>query len=147
MTNLVYWYGAYENVEGAYSFLPTNKLIPFDAGKKRVEKKLESLRKKKRLSKTDELLQKGILEMEEDMKIEPSLRSGNLDRDFLEVYEQAIEEGEVHVPSPLPEAVPSMEEIKKKNKKSAKRKLSDIDTSLTSHDAKVIKVKKEDVDN
>ena len=90
MTNLVYWYGAYDNLEGAFSFLPTSKLIAFDVGKKRVGKKLESLGRKSRLSNSDELLQKGVLEMEEDLKKEPSERFGNLETEFLEEYEHLV---------------------------------------------------------
>jgi hypothetical protein len=124
MTNLVYWYGAYDNPEGAFSFVPTTKLVDFDTGKKRVDKKVETLYKKSRLSSTDELLQKGILEMEEDLKLDPSERSGNIGRDFLEVYEHKIKAGQEYVPEPI---TPLQLPVSAPKKKPAKRKLADAE--------------------
>jgi hypothetical protein len=126
MTNLVYWYGTYDNLESAYSFLPENKLIPFELGKKRVESKLVSLGRKSRLKYNDELLQKGVLEMEEDLKKDPSERSGNIGTDFLEVYEHIIEPGQEYVPDPN-HVVLASTPSKPKKAKGVKRKLSNAD--------------------
>ncbi|KAG7361462.1 hypothetical protein IV203_036563 [Nitzschia inconspicua] len=137
MTNLVYWYGAYDNPEGAFSFVPTTKLVDFETGKKRMDKKLETLYKKSRLSSTDELLQKGILEMDEDIKVEPSMRSGNIGRDFLEVYEHRIPVGQEYIPEPI---TPVSSLALEHKSKPAKRKLTDAGSSIEDDDT-VQKVK------
>jgi hypothetical protein len=125
MTNLVYWYGAYENPDGAYSFVPTSKLVDFDAGKTRVNKKIASLYQKGKLSSTDELLQKGILEMEEDLKLEPQHRTGNIGRDFLEVYEHRIPGDQEYVSQPI---TPVQSPAPVPKKKKMKRKLSNVES-------------------
>jgi hypothetical protein len=38
MTHLTYWYGCYEDLQSAYSFQKTNKLISYDAGSKSIER-------------------------------------------------------------------------------------------------------------
>ncbi|KAL3904698.1 MAG: hypothetical protein SGILL_009965 [Bacillariaceae sp.] len=134
MTHLVYWYGTYDNVDNAYSFLPTNKLIPFEQGKKRVDSKLEALGKKSRLKSTDELLQKGVLEMQEDLEKDPSKRAGNIGLNFLEVYEHIIESGQEYVPDPN-HVVLAATTPEPKKKKTGKRKIKDVEEATESNEA------------
>jgi hypothetical protein len=76
------------------------------------------------MSSSDELLQKGIVEMEDDLKLQPQDRTGNIGQDFLEVYESIIPVDQDSTPDTMtPE--PSPAPIQKKKKEKRKRKLTD----------------------
>jgi hypothetical protein len=93
--------------------MPTGSLIKFEDGKRQLEKKLAIIEKKKKKATTDDLLQKGVPEMEEDQKKDPSQRAGYVGLDFYEEYE---------VDSTAPTEEPQPEQQEKPSKSSAKKK-------------------------
>eukprot|EP00339_Tiarina_fusa_P000689 CAMPEP_0117006428 /NCGR_PEP_ID=MMETSP0472-20121206/6659_1 /TAXON_ID=693140 ORGANISM="Tiarina fusus, Strain LIS" /NCGR_SAMPLE_ID=MMETSP0472 /ASSEMBLY_ACC=CAM_ASM_000603 /LENGTH=939 /DNA_ID=CAMNT_0004707889 /DNA_START=241 /DNA_END=3060 /DNA_ORIENTATION=- len=82
MTNLVYWYGAYNDPPSAYSFLAVKKLIPYDVG---IKKGYDQTPKGKK--KVNDQLIRGLEEMKEDLVKEPEDRSGRMGSEFMEVYQ------------------------------------------------------------
>jgi len=125
MTHLTYWYGCYEDLQSAYSFQKTNKLISYDAGSKSIEKKLIVLRRKlsegKKLAKKDADLLKGMEEMELDLKKNPGERSGYVGFDFPEEYHLLLEE-EVVVEQDEPQKKQKLIKGKPNKKKTKKKK-------------------------
>ena len=92
MTNLIYWYGCSEGLASAYSFEKSSKLMSYEDGLKKTEKKLNAFRKKKDegkpLSKAEANLLDGMEEMENDRKKDPQERSGYIDsNNFMEEYQ------------------------------------------------------------
>lgn len=97
MTRLVFWYGVkFEDRGQAYSFVPETKLINYEEGErkgfcimpKKIQKKIE---KKQKLTKTEEQIQRGLKEIEADMKMDKSDRAAWM-MQFKEDYELAEEE-------------------------------------------------------
>lgn len=90
MTNLVYWYGQYDELSAAYSFLKTKDLESVDLGRQKAEKKQQQIRKKqeqgKKLIKNEKLLLKAMEEMQEDIEKDPLKRNGYRET-FLEDHE------------------------------------------------------------
>jgi hypothetical protein len=125
MTHLTYWYGCYHDLQSAYSFQKTNKLISYEAGYKSIEKKLIVLRRKlsegKKLARKDADLLKGMEEMELDLKKHPGERSGYVGFDFPEEYHLLLEE-EVVVEQDEPQKKQKLIKDKPKKKKTKKKK-------------------------
>mmetsp|Transcript_19636 Transcript_19636/g.48279 ORF Transcript_19636/g.48279 Transcript_19636/m.48279 type:complete len:822 (-) Transcript_19636:25-2490(-) len=125
-SNLVYWYGAYDDPANAYSFVIKTKLIPYATGIKKGHNKLPNpLQKKldagKKLGGQEKMLVQGLEEMEEDKDKEPNERHGRMNQAFLEDWEFAgeeliVQEQEEEKPKPKP---------KPKAKKTKKRKKDD----------------------
>ncbi|CAJ1961073.1 unnamed protein product [Cylindrotheca closterium] len=123
-SNLVYWYGAYDDPANAYSFVIKSKLIPFAIGEKKgLGKVPNAIRKKldegKKIGGADKMLLQGIEEMEEDKAKEPDDRHGRMNQVFLEDWEFVEEEVIVQ------EEEKSKPKAKPKNKKTKKRKNKD----------------------
>ena len=80
MTHLVFWYGCkYEDRNQAYSFVPKTDIISYKEGKKRgyckLPKKIANkIEKKQKLTKHEEQIRRGLLEIELDVKKEKSER-------------------------------------------------------------------------
>ena len=92
MTNLLYWYGAYDDVKNAYSFVASSKLVSYENGlKKGYNKPSKAIQKKidegKKLSPAQEQLLKGLEEMREDKEKDPEDRRGKMQSDFSEAYD------------------------------------------------------------
>ena len=128
MTHLTYWYGCYHDLQSAYSFQKTNKLISYEAGCKSIEKKLIVLRRKlsegKKLARKDADLLKGMEEMETDLKKSPGERSGYVGFDFPEEYHLQLEEEEEVVEQDEPKKKQKLIKDKPKKKKAKKEKKS-----------------------
>jgi hypothetical protein len=148
MTNLVYWYGASEDITNAYSFLPTSKLISLENAKKKgIDQVPKAIQKKidqgKKLSKGDSQLTKGLEEMHLDLKKAPEDRVGYLSP-VLEDYEFPPEEemlpGEPEDLPPKTKRSKKEEQKPKTTKKKKDKKKSEI--SDTEAAAKPIPKKK-----
>ena len=80
MTHLVFWYGCkYEDRNQAYSFVHKTDIISYKEGKKRgyckLPKKIANkIEKKQKLTKHEEQIRRGLLEIELDVKKEKSER-------------------------------------------------------------------------
>ena len=104
MTRLVFWYGVkYEDRGQAYSFLPPNKIVSFEEGEKQglcqMPKKIQAkLDKGAKLTKTEEQMKRGLIELQEDMKRNKSARIKWM-MNFQEDYElaESMEEPEPEV--------------------------------------------------
>lgn len=121
VTNLVYWYGGYNNLDEAYQLLPNSKLIPLDKGRIDAEKRCAKAQQKSKKLTFDHLLINGMREMEGDLAKEKGNRRGFLPTKFLEVYESEIME-----PVGEDESFSNPKKNKKnKNKVNTKRKRSD----------------------
>jgi len=97
MTRLVFWYGVkFEDRGQAYSFVPGNKITPYEKGQglgyckipKKIQKKVE---KKQRLTKTEEQIKRGLKEIEADMLRDTNERAAWM-MQFKEDYELAEQE-------------------------------------------------------
>jgi hypothetical protein len=97
MTRLVFWYGVkYEDRAQAYSFVPEAKIIPYEEGESKgyciMPKKISTkLEKKQKLTKTEEQIKRGLVEIVADMKQDKSERLAWMMK-FKEDYELAEEE-------------------------------------------------------
>jgi hypothetical protein len=106
MTRLVFWYGVkYEDRGQAYSFVQSAKITSFEEGEKaghcNIPKKIQAkLDKKVKLTKTEEQIERGLRELQEDMKKEKSERIQWM-MNFQEDYELA---------ESMPEPEPEVEE-------------------------------------
>lgn len=96
MTRLVLWYGVkFEDRGQAYSFLPETKIVPYEEGQRngyckippKIEQKIE---KKLKLTKTEEQIRRGLIEIEADMARDKSERAAWM-MQFKEDYEYAEE--------------------------------------------------------
>lgn len=97
LTRLVLWYGVkFEDRGQAYSFLPESKIVPYEVGQRggyckippKIEQKIE---KKQKLTKTEEQIRRGLIEIEADMARDKSERAAWM-MHFKEDYEYAEEE-------------------------------------------------------
>eukprot|EP00934_Nitzschia_sp_Nitz4_P005327 Nitzschia sp. Nitz4//scaffold48_size128905//97811//100528//NITZ4_003615-RA/size128905-augustus-gene-0.12-mRNA-1//1//CDS//3329553027//5317//frame0 len=145
-TNLVYWYGASDDLQNAYSYVTSKNLISYEVGVKRgldqvpppIQKKFDA---GKPLPQTQLQLIDGLEEMRLDIPKAPKERSGYLENDFKEEYEAILDESEdeeeVHErigsdigepdfdePEPSTDQVESIAEetLKSEKKKAKKRK-------------------------
>ncbi len=80
MTRLVFWYGVkFEDRGQAYSFLPETKIVHYEEGERlgyckmprKIQQKIE---KNAKLTKTEEQIRRGLIEIEEDMRKDKSER-------------------------------------------------------------------------
>ena len=80
MTRLVFWYGVkFEDRGQAYSFLPESKIVRYEEGErlgycnipKKIQQKVE---KKSKLTKTEDQIRRGLIEIVSDMKRDKSDR-------------------------------------------------------------------------
>ncbi|KAL7505489.1 hypothetical protein ACHAXN_004282 [Cyclotella atomus] len=141
MTRLVFWYGVrYEDRGQAYSFVPSNKLISFEEGEEaghcNIPKKIRAkLDKKLKLTKTEEQIERGLRELQEDMKKSKNDRIQWM-MNFQEDYELAESmepeeepEPEVEEASPLDDASVEVKVKRKpgRPKKSESQKKSEAD--------------------
>jgi hypothetical protein len=83
--SLVYWYGYFDELKEAYSFVYPSKLMTYETGMNRIERKVSFLNKRKKEGKAvvplfDQGLLKGMEEMKEDLKKMPSKRCGYVGR-------------------------------------------------------------------
>ena len=83
--SLVYWYGYFDELKEAYSFVYPSKLMTYETGMNRIKRKMSFLNKRKKEGKTvvplfDQGLLKGMEEMKEDLKKMPSKRCGYVGR-------------------------------------------------------------------
>jgi hypothetical protein len=83
--SLVYWYGYFDELKEAYSFVCPSKLMTYETGMNRIEKKMSILNKRKREGKAivplfDQGLLKGMEEMKEDLQKKASKRCGYVGR-------------------------------------------------------------------
>jgi hypothetical protein len=99
MTRLVLWYGVkFEDRGQAYSFLPESKIVPYEDGQRngyckippKIEQKID---KKQKLTKTEEQIRRGLIEIEADMGRDKSERAAWM-MQFKEDYEYAEEKAE-----------------------------------------------------
>ena len=92
MTNLVYWYGAYNEPNYAYSFVTSKNLFTHEEGIKKgwdqVPKKVRAkLDKNQKLTSTEAQLVLGLEEMKEDILKPKEARFGRMKDDFPEAYD------------------------------------------------------------
>jgi len=110
MTRLVLWYGVkFEDRGQAYSFLPETKIVPYEEGQRngycKISSKIQQkIEKKQKLTKTEEQIRRGLIEIEADMARDKSDRAAWM-MQFKEDYEYAEEEA----------AIKSKKKKKKKN--------------------------------
>ena len=135
MTRLVFWYGVkFEDRGQAYSFVPAAKIMTYEEGEKKgfceVPKKIKKkLNDKKKLTKTEEQISRGLKEITGDMKREKKDRIKWMMK-FQEDWElpDQDEEEEDEVKSPELELKPKkvkklkVEEIKAELEQPIKRK-------------------------
>lgn len=97
MTRLVLWYGVkFEDRGQAYSFLPESKIVQYEEGQRngyckippKIKQKIE---KNQKLTKTEEQIRRGLIEIEADMARDKSGRAAWM-MHFKENYEYAEEE-------------------------------------------------------
>ena len=91
MTNLVYWYGSYEDPLNAYSLVTNTNLLSYEEGAKKglvaVPKAVaKKVKEGTQLNAAQLLAVRGREEMAEDLKKAPELRRGRMDP-FQEMYE------------------------------------------------------------
>lgn len=97
MTRLVLWYGVkFEDRGQAYSFLPETKIVPYEEGQRngycKISSKIQQkIEKKLKLTKTEEQIRRGLIEIEADMARDKSDRAAWM-MQFKEDYEYAEEE-------------------------------------------------------
>lgn len=135
-SNLVYWYGAYDDPANAYSFVVKKNLIPYAIGEKKglnkvpnaVQKKLDA---GKKLSGPDKMLVRGLEEMYEDNEKEADERHGRMNQAFLEDWEFAEEE-----------VIVQEQKIEKPKPKSKTKKRKGKDEEVDSKPKKLRKSKK-----
>lgn len=99
MTRLVLWYGVkFEDRGQAYSFLPESKIVPYEEGQhngyckisSKIQQKIE---KNQKLTKTEEQIRRGLIEITADMARVKSERAAWM-MQFKEEYEYVEEETE-----------------------------------------------------
>ena len=73
MTNLIYWYGCSGDLANAYSFEKSSKLMTYENGLNKIEKKLNGLRKKQGEGKTLLKLEANLLKGMEEITREQML--------------------------------------------------------------------------
>jgi predicted transcriptional regulator len=91
LTNLVYWYGSYNNPQNAYSLLTSNKMISYENAVKKgylkvpnwLQKKLDANQK---ITAAQDQLLRGLEEMREDLEKDPKDRRGRMPA-FIESWE------------------------------------------------------------
>lgn len=124
-TNLVYWYGSFNDPTNAYSFVVTSKLIPYTVGEKKgfhevpknIQRKIDA---EKKLTGQEKMLVEGLAEMQDDKGKAPDERRGRMHTAILEEWE--YDEEEEAVVEEVEEEEPN---AKIKPKKLKKRKLPD----------------------
>ena len=135
MTHLCYWYGAYNDPHNAYSFIATSKLIDYDQGVKKGHNTVSKVTQKnidagKNISSQLEQLVRGLGEMNEDLELEPSERTGRMNDIFTEEWELSDDsEDDQQQEEPEPKASKSRKKPKEEEKKQnpiKKRKKKDI---------------------
>jgi hypothetical protein len=97
--SLVYWYGYFDELKEAYSFVCPSKLMTYETGMNRIEKKMSILIKRKREGKAvvplfDQGLLKGMEEMKEDLQKKASKRCGYVGRYWEEDNDNDYDDGE-----------------------------------------------------
>lgn len=78
MDRLIYWYGS-EDLKGAFSFYSASKIVDYEEGIRRRNNEIPSIiqskvDKNKKLSKTEKQILKGLGQIAEDAKLDPSDR-------------------------------------------------------------------------
>jgi len=134
MTRLVFWYGVkFEDRGQAYSFIPSKNIISYEEGQEKgyceMPRKLrKKVADKKKLSKTEEQIRRGLKEITEDMQRPKSERikwmmKFHEDWELPDVDEEEPEE-EVDSPEPLPKKAKKIiaEEIRAELEQPIKRK-------------------------
>lgn len=100
MTRLVFWYGVkFEDRGQAYSFLPESKIVHYEEGERmgycKMPKKIQQkIDKDAKLTKTEEQIRRGLIEIETDMKKDKSERVAWMMK-WKEDFEYAEEEEEL----------------------------------------------------
>ena len=102
MTRLVFWYGVkFEDRGQAYSFFPESKIVNYKEGRrlgycdtpKKIQRKVENISK---LTKNEDQIQRGLIEIVSDMKRDKSDRIEWM-MNWKEDYEYAEEEAEIQL--------------------------------------------------
>ena len=121
MTNVIYWYGSYEDPRTAYSFATTSTLVKYQVGMKKgygtIKKALQNkIDQNKKLSNSEAFFVKGLDEMNEYLKKDPKDRHGRMMIDFVEAWEYE-EDDEEEEEEEEEEKASETKESKKRKKK------------------------------